>query len=96
MNNARKPTKISKALGNAFGVAVICTASAGTVASAQTAFVASQTQTATKNQSFVFKSSKPLKSVSVVGSFNNWDKTANPMQLDADGVTWRATLPLCR
>jgi len=32
--------------------------------------------------------------VSVVGIFNQWNKTANPMKVDADGVTWRATLPL--
>ncbi|PQV62929.1 1,4-alpha-glucan branching enzyme [Abditibacterium utsteinense] len=48
----------------------------------------------TGTNSFVFKADKPLKSVSVVGTFNGWDKTANPMKVDGDGVTWRLTLPL--
>lgn len=43
---------------------------------------------------FVFKADKKLKSVRLVGSFNKWDKTANPMTVDADGLTWRLTLPL--
>jgi 1,4-alpha-glucan branching enzyme len=43
---------------------------------------------------FQFKADKPLKSVSVVGTFNKWNKTANPMTVDADGVTWRISLPL--
>src|SRR5688572_27151988 len=43
---------------------------------------------------FVFKADKKLTSVRVVGSFNNWNKTANPMTVDADGVTWRLNLPL--
>ena len=43
---------------------------------------------------FVFKADKPLKSVAVVGTFNNWKNTANPMKADADGLTWRLTVPL--
>ena len=43
---------------------------------------------------FVFKADKPLKGVAVVGTFNNWKNTANPMQADADGLTWRLTVPL--
>ncbi len=43
---------------------------------------------------FVFKADKKLKSVRLVGSFNKWDKTANPMTADADGLTWRLALPL--
>lgn len=43
---------------------------------------------------FLFKADKPLKSVALVGSFNKWDKTANPMKADADGLTWRLSLPL--
>ncbi|MGN0677703.1 MAG: 1,4-alpha-glucan branching enzyme, partial [Ruminococcus sp.] len=30
-------------------------------------------------------------SVSVVGDFNNWDRTANPMEIIADGV-WETTV----
>ncbi len=43
---------------------------------------------------FVFVSDKPLKSVAVAGSFNNWNTSANPMKADADGKTWRLSLPL--
>ncbi len=43
---------------------------------------------------FVFKADKKLKSVDLVGNFNKWDKTANPMKVDADGLTWRLALPL--
>ncbi len=43
---------------------------------------------------FVFKADKPLKSVAVVGTFNGWKNTANPLHADADGLTWRLTLPL--
>ena len=43
---------------------------------------------------FVYKADQQLKSVSLVGSFNKWDKTATPMKADADGLTWRATMPL--
>ena len=43
---------------------------------------------------FVFKADKPLKSVAVVGTFNGWNNTANLLQADADGLTWRSTVPL--
>ena len=43
---------------------------------------------------FVFKADKPLKSVAVVGTFNGWNNKANPMKVDADGLTWRLTVPL--
>ena len=43
---------------------------------------------------FVFKAGKPLKSVAVVGTFNGWNNKANPMKADADGLTWRLTVPL--
>ena len=43
---------------------------------------------------FVFKADKPLQSVAVVGTFNNWKNTANPLEADADGLTWRLTVPL--
>lgn len=43
---------------------------------------------------FVYVSDHPLKSVSVAGTFNNWDRNASPMHADADGKTWRIELPL--
>jgi glycosidase len=46
------------------------------------------------SHTFVYRANKKLKSASVVGIFNNWNKTANPMTVDADGLTWRATVPL--
>ena len=45
-------------------------------------------------RAFVFVADKPLKSVALVGSFNGWNNKANPMKADADGLTWRLTLPL--
>ena len=58
-----------------------------------------QAQVATPSQArakhdFVFTSDKTLKSVSVAGTFNNWDKNANAMKADADGKTWRLSLPV--
>lgn len=43
---------------------------------------------------FLFKADRPLKSVSVVGTFNKWNKTLNPMLVDADGMTWRGQVPI--
>lgn len=43
---------------------------------------------------FVFVADEKLKTVSVAGTFNNWNKDANPMQLDADGRTWTVSLKL--
>lgn len=43
---------------------------------------------------FMFKADKPLKSVALVGTFNGWNNKANPMKADADGLTWRLTVPL--
>lgn len=37
---------------------------------------------------FVFVSDRPAKSVHVAGTFNNWNKDANPMKLESDGRTW--------
>ncbi len=43
-----------------------------------------------RSKSHIFRVWAPrAKSVSVVGDFNNWDRTANPMTLIADGV-WEA------
>lgn len=43
---------------------------------------------------FVYISDKPLKSVHVAGTFNNWDKGATALRADADGKTWRVEMPL--
>ncbi|BCM92162.1 alpha-amylase 2 [Abditibacteriota bacterium] len=56
--------------------------------------LAQETQKATANHQFVFKADTKLTGVSVVGSFNNWNKTANPMHVEGDGLTWHLTLPL--
>jgi glycosidase len=55
--------------------------------------VASQPQVRIKHE-FVFTSDKKLKSVAVAGTFNNWNKDASPMKADADGTTWRLSLPI--
>ena len=61
------------------------------------------TQSATKlatplsaagRHAFVLVSDKKLKSVALAGTFNNWNTGANPMKVDADGKTWRLSLPL--
>jgi glycosidase len=38
---------------------------------------------------FVYRADKELTSVSVAGTFNNWNKDADRMSRDADGMTWR-------
>ncbi len=50
--------------------------------------------TAAIQHTFVFRAETPLKSVNVAGTFNGWNAGANPMIADADGLTWRLTLPL--
>lgn len=52
----------------------------------------SVTQTITHE--FVYVADQTRKSVSVAGSFNNWDRNANPMRADADGRTWRTRISL--
>lgn len=47
-----------------------------------------------KLQHFIFISNQTAKSVSVAGTFNNWDRNANPMKVDSDGRTWRLSLKL--
>ncbi|RYF41691.1 MAG: hypothetical protein EOO38_20455, partial [Cytophagaceae bacterium] len=79
-------------LARYFGVALVCLGAAR-----QMRPVLAQTQTqqkATLKQSFVFVAERKLDSVSVAGTFNNWDKAANPMKVDADGLTWRTTVSL--
>ena len=43
---------------------------------------------------FVYRADKKLDAVNVAGEFNGWNKEANPLQVDADGLTWRARVPL--
>jgi glycosidase len=43
---------------------------------------------------FLFVSDEKLKTVSVAGTFNSWNKDANPMSLGADGRTWTISLKL--
>lgn len=43
---------------------------------------------------FSFYSDRPAKSVSVAGSFNDWNKDATPMKLEADGRTWSVDVAL--
>lgn len=43
---------------------------------------------------FEYVSEKPMKLVTVAGSFNSWNNQANPMTLEADGRTWSLTLPI--
>lgn len=45
-------------------------------------------QAATAHE-FVYRAETKLESVNVAGSFNNWNRDADPMQVDADGLTWR-------
>lgn len=46
------------------------------------------------DRAFTYVADGPLKSVSLAGTFNNWDKGATPMSLGADGRTWTTSLKL--
>ncbi len=48
----------------------------------------------TISHEFVYVADRALKSVAVAGTFNNWDRGANLMKVDADGRTWRTRLSL--
>jgi glycosidase len=43
---------------------------------------------------FTFVAEQKLNSVSVAGTFNNWNKDANPMQISSDGRTWTTSIKL--
>lgn len=43
---------------------------------------------------FMYRADKPLNSVNLAGSFNNWNNGANPMKLDTDGRTWRLRMDM--
>lgn len=47
-----------------------------------------------KRVTLKFKPKKPVEKVTVAGSFNNWDKNANPMVFDKEEGVWKATLLL--
>lgn len=48
----------------------------------------------TISHEFVYVADRQLRSVAVAGTFNNWDRGANFMKVDADGRTWRIRLNL--
>jgi cyclomaltodextrinase / maltogenic alpha-amylase / neopullulanase len=43
---------------------------------------------------FSYVAERDLKSVTVAGTFNNWDKRAMPMERQSDGKTWKRIVPL--
>ncbi len=43
----------------------------------------------TQSHEFIYLALEPVKRVSLAGSFNNWNKDADPLKLDSDGKTWR-------
>jgi cyclomaltodextrinase / maltogenic alpha-amylase / neopullulanase len=43
---------------------------------------------------FEFISPKPAKTVTLAGTFNGWNKSANPMKIGDDGRTWSTSLQL--
>lgn len=47
-----------------------------------------------RSHEFVFVAPEGTKRVNVAGTFNNWDKAAHPMVMDADGRTFRRKIDL--
>ena len=45
-------------------------------------------------KTFTYLAEGPLKTVTLAGTFNNWDKRANPMKVGPDGRTWTTTVAL--
>ncbi len=43
---------------------------------------------------FVYRPDKPVRSVSVAGAFNSWNRAASPMRLGPDGKTWSLSVDL--
>ena len=64
------------------------------LACAQTPPAALAPSPRTRDYSFVYRADKKLDAVNLAGTFNNWNKTATPLQVDADGLTWRVNVPL--
>src|SRR3712207_2459932 len=48
----------------------------------------------TVNHVFSYYADVPVKSVNLAGTFNNWDKNAQPMTLGQDGRTWTTSVKL--
>jgi glycosidase len=48
----------------------------------------------TVEKTFSYYADVPAKSVSLAGTFNNWDKNAQPMTLSQDGRTWSTSVKL--
>ncbi|HEY0867596.1 MAG TPA: alpha amylase N-terminal ig-like domain-containing protein, partial [Fimbriimonas sp.] len=46
-------------------------------------------QTSSRSVEFSYVPERSLKSVVVVGQFNNWDRARHPLQRQSDGKTWR-------
>jgi len=51
-------------------------------------------QFAAVDHTFVYKANAEHQRVNLAGTFNNWNKDAWPMKVDADGRTWRFTTQL--
>mgnify|MGYP000908087857 CR=1 FL=1 len=63
-------------------------------ARAQTPLPTAARQQDTARHAFVYRADRPLTTVHLAGTFNHWNKGVTPMTVDADGRTWRVTLPL--
>jgi len=46
------------------------------------------------SHTFKYVADRPLESVHLAGTFNNWDKGASPMAKAADGMTWKLAVDL--
>lgn len=75
-------------------LALCCLVALEVPSRAQNAATRKEGETAPVEHEFVFKAERSLTGASVVGTFNNWDKRANPMKVDGDGRTWRLRVPL--
>lgn len=64
------------------------------LARAQNAPAAQQVLAEAEQHVFIYESPTKLSAVNVAGTFNNWNKDANPMTSDAAGKIWRATVPV--
>ncbi len=47
-----------------------------------------------ENVTFTYTSSSSAKTVDVAGTFNSWNQTANPLQLQSDHKTWSTSISL--
>ncbi len=51
-------------------------------------------QSAAIDHTFVYRATKTVQRVNVAGSFNGWNKDADPMTLSSDGITWTSHMAL--